>query len=325
AEAAESQIQRDNVDEWYRETMRTRLEPGGAIIVTATRWHEDDLTGRLLDAAEHGGEQWRVLHMPAIDDEGEALWPDRWPVAALESIKSAVGTRAFTAQYQGRPQPAEGGMFKRHWWRYWKPRNSHLPPVRVKLPGGGEDYIHAVEIPADWDQSAQSWDMTFKDTSDGSYVVGLVGKRHGSRMFITDYVRERLSFTATLHALGEMTYRNPDVEAKLIEEKANGPAVISAIENDLSGVIPVQVEGSKEARAHAATPHVEAGNVCLPHPLLPGMGWVEDFIAELSAFPSGKHDDQVDAYTQLDRYLLAGNGATIRDPSAAWASYWANQ
>jgi predicted phage terminase large subunit-like protein len=216
-------------------------------------------------------------------------------------------------------------MFKKHWWRYWKPRNTHLPPVRVKGPGGVDEYIEAVELPMDWDNSAQSWDMTFKDTSDGSYVVGMVGKRRGSQLFLIDLIRARMDFPATLHALATLTAKHPDVVAKLIEEKANGAAVISSVESTMSGVIAVQVDGSKEARAHSVTPFVEAHNVFLPHPDLPGYEWVGGFIAELAAFPTGKNDDQVDGFAQLGRYLLAGNGGWIREPSAAWESYWANQ
>src|SRR5690606_28434620 len=90
-----------------------------------TRWHEDDLTGRLLAEAERGGEQWHHVHLPAINDRGEPLWPERWPREELDKIRVAVGSRQWAAQYQGRPMPDEGGMFKRYWWREY----DQLPPL----------------------------------------------------------------------------------------------------------------------------------------------------------------------------------------------------
>lgn len=315
---ADSPTYRESTWEWYQGTLRTRLEPGGAIVVIGTRWHEDDLIGRLLNT----GDDWELLHLPAIGDDGKELWPETeikigektktvgYSLANLQRIRRDTGTRNFEALYQGRPQPAEGGMFKRHWWRYWKERNTHLAPVAIKRPDAPTEYIEPVEIPMVWDRSAQSWDMTFKDTKDGSFVVGLVGKVSGTSLYITDYYRQRSTFTETINALETMTHRNPDVDAKLIEEKANGAAVIDTLKHSIAGLIPVQTDGSKEARAHAATPYVEAGNVYLPHPSL--APWVEDFIAELASFPTGKYDDQVDTASQLIRYLLGQNAG---DPS----------
>jgi len=306
---ADSETVREGVWEWYQGTLRTRLQPGGAIILTATRWHEDDLTGRLLSEMEHGGEQWTHIHMPALDDEGSALWPEYWPVEALEKIRQSVGSRVWQAQYMGAPAPAEGGTFKRHWWRYWQPRGMALPPVPVRFPDGSVRPIAAVEQPAWWDKSAQSWDMTFKETKEGSYVVGLAGATHGPDLFIMPRMfRERTDFPGTVNAVVDLAQYYPDFLAKYIEEKANGAAVIDTLKRSVGGLIPVQVEGSKEARAHAVTPLVEAGNVYLPHPAL--APWVEDFIAELAAFPNGAHDDQVDAFTQLARPLIGTSQTT---------------
>lgn len=299
---ADSQTVRDGLWEWYQGTMRTRLEPGGSIIVTATRWHSDDLTGRLLEAAKHGGEQWEHIHMPAIDEDGRALWPERWPVEALERVKVSVGSRAWESQYQGRPTPSEGGTFKRHWWRYWQPRNANLPPVAVKMPDGSTQYVHAVEQPAWWERSAQSWDMSFKQTESGSFVVGLVGATHGPDLFVLDRFRARTDFPGSINAVQMMTAKHPDIVAKYVEEKANGAAVIDTLKHSIPGLIPVQTDGSKEARAHAATPFVEAGNVYLLHPIL--ASWVDEFIDEHAAFPNGANDDQVDAMSQLTRQLM---------------------
>lgn len=300
---ADSEISRDALWEWYQGTIRTRLQPGGSIILTATRWHEDDLTGRLLEAAKHGGEVWEHIHMPAVSDAGHPLWPEYWSLDALHKIRQAVGSRVWEAQYQGRPSPAEGGMFKRHWWRFWQPQGANLPAVPVKMPDGSTRQVWADEQPGWWDTSAQSWDMTFKETKSGSFVVGLVGATRGPNSYLLDCYRDRVEFTGMVQAVRNMTAKHPTVGAKLIEDKANGPAVIDTLRGSISGVIAVGVDGSKEARAASSTPRVESGNWYLPHPDI--APWVHDFIAELSAFPTGANDDQVDAFSQLDRYLAA--------------------
>lgn len=308
---ADSATVRDALWEWYQGTFYTRRQPGAAIILTATRWHADDLTGRLMVEAEHGGDQWHHLHMPAINEIGEALWPEYWPISELDKARTVSGSRVWESQYQGRPTPAEGGMFKRHWWRYWQPRNANLPPVAVKQPDGTTRYVHAMEQPAWWERSAQSWDMSFKQTESGSFVVGLVAATYGPDLFLLDRYRERIDFPGTINAVQTMTARYPDVAAKLIEEKANGSAVIDTLKHSIAGLIPVQTDGSKQARAHAATPFVEAGNVYLPHPVL--APWVEEFVAEHAAFPTAARDDQVDAMSQLVRYLMGKGTIGMHD------------
>lgn len=273
---ADSEVVRAALWEWYTGTIRTRLEPDAAIILTATRWHEDDLTGRLLAAAETGGERWDHLHLPAIDDDGAALWPERWPVSALERTRAAIGARAFDAQFQGQPSPAEGGTFKRHWWRYWTPAT--LPPI---------DSMTKV---------VQSWDMTFRETKAGSYVVGQVWGKHGANCYLLDQYRERVDFPGAIAAVRALTARWPAAHEKIVEDKANGPAVVATLKGEISGLIEVSPQGGKEARANAISYLVEAGNVYLPDPTV--MPWIDDFREEAAAFPNGKNDDQVDAMSQ---------------------------
>jgi predicted phage terminase large subunit-like protein len=138
-EEADSERRRDLVWDWYRSTLYTRLMPGGAIVLIQTRWHEDDLAGRLLD---HDGEQWEVLELPAIDADGKALWPEWYDVDALERIKATVGPREWSALYQQKPQPDEGTFFKREWFTPW----AKLPECRFYMTSdyavtdGGGDY-----------------------------------------------------------------------------------------------------------------------------------------------------------------------------------------
>jgi predicted phage terminase large subunit-like protein len=269
---ADSQTVRDALWEWYQGTIRTRLEPAASIVVTATRWHEDDLTGRLLAAQAAGGEAWEHLHLPAIADDGAPLWPERWSLQELEQTRAAVGSRTWEAQYQGRPSPPAGGTFKRDWWRYYR------------------------EIPADLAEQAQSWDMTFRETKAGSYVVGQVWGRRGADAFLLDQVRFRGDFPTTIQAFRALSAKWPKAVRKLVENKANGPAVVATLRGEIAGIVEVEPEGGKLARANAVAPAVEAGNVHLPDPSI--APWVGDFVEEAAAFPFGAADDQVDGMSQ---------------------------
>lgn len=274
---AESEAVREALWEWYQGTLRDRLEPGGSMIVTATRWHEDDLTGHLLAEMRNGGEIWNHLHMPALNQNGEALWPERWPVEDLRRIRKAVGSRIWEARFQGNPTPLEGGLIKRHWWNFYKgdPRE-----VSKKLKG-----------------HIQSWDMAFRETKSGSYIVGqLWAIANGAEYYLLDQVRFRGDFVVTKAEVQNFTRKWPMAKLKLVEDKANGPAIVSSLREEISGLIEVNPRGGKLARASAIAPIVESGNVYLPDPDV--YPWVHDFIEECAAFPHGSNDDQVDCMSQ---------------------------
>ncbi len=266
--------------EWYKSTFRTRLQRDGAIILIMTRWNENDLAGKLLAAQEEDGEKWEVVNLPAIAEEGDLLGrdpgqplcPDLFTKDALESIKKAVGSYWWASLYQQRPSPAEGGIFKRNWWQYYR------------------------QTPDRFDEVIQSWDMAFKDTKTADFVVGQVWGRKGADKYLLDQVRDRMDFPATIQAVRTLSAKWPQARVKLVEDKANGPAVIATLKKEISGLIPVEPQGSKESRAWAVSPEVEAGNVYLPDPSI--APWVHDFIEECAAFPNGANDDQVDAMSQ---------------------------
>jgi len=273
-EDADSKTYRDKVWEWYQSTLYTRIEKGGRILVILTRWHEDDLAGRLLAS---GSEEWDVVSFPAVAEEdeefrsvGEPLWSEKFSEDALMRIRTAVGTRVWNALYQQRPAPEEGALFKKSWWRFY-------------------DYL-----PSDIEGYIQSWDMTFSDSSGSDYVVGQVWGIRGAERYLVDQVRERMDFVRAINAVCTMTERYPEAKAKYIEDKANGPAVISALKKRIQGLIPVNPRGSKIARANAVSPIVEAGNVFLKR----GASFSDELMEEASLFPTGKHDDMVDAMTQ---------------------------
>lgn len=317
AEEAASETIREKIKDWWRSTYYTRQEPGAAIVIIQTRWNEDDLSGWLL--AEEGSEddepeRWHIVNLPAIaEDEppqfpatctveaderepGEALCPERYPLAKLERIKRRVGSYFWAALYQGRPSPTEGGILKRHWWRYWQPPGANLGPVRVRMSDGTWSETSPVTLPATWEDQVQSWDMAFKETATSDFVAGQVWGRFGADKFLLDYWKERADLPKSIGAVHAMTERWPDAHAKLIEDKANGPAVMQTLRGKVSGMIPVQPMGSKESRVYAVQPDIEAGNVYLPHPRL--KPWVDGFVTTCAGFPNVAHDDDVDAMTQ---------------------------
>ena len=141
--------------------------------------------------------------------------------------------------------------------------------------------------------------MTFKDGDDTDFVVGQVWGRKGAALYLLDQVRRRMGFTDTVAAFRALAAKWPGATRKLVEDKANGPAVIDALKHAVPGIIPVEPDGSKTARAHAVTTFFEAGNVLLPHP--EHCPWAREYVAELTQFPGAPHDDQVDATTQALR------------------------
>lgn len=292
---ADSATIRNNVWDWYTSTLYTRLSAGGGVLVINTRWHMDDLSGRLLEAEKRGeGDKWRVVNFPAIatEDEpfrakGEALSPIRFPLEVLEQYRQTIGSRDWEALYQQKPVPDGGAIFQRDWIRFWLPK----------------------DLPERFDQVVISWDMAFKDGDCNDFVVGQVWGRAGADRFLLDQVRGRMGFTQTVQAFKALAGKWPQARAKLVEDKANGPAVIDSLKHEIPGIIPVTPEGSKTARAHAVTTYFEAGNVHLPDPQ--ACDWAKEYVAELLQFPSGAHDDQVDATTQALRYLEAKKGLNI--------------
>ena len=138
--------------------------------------------------------------------------------------------------------------------------------------------------------------MAFKDLDSSDFVVGQVWGRKGGDRFLLDQVKERFDFPQTLNAVRVCNRKWPRSYAKLVEDKANGTAVIATLRHEVQGLIPVQPEGGKEARASAVSPQVESGNVYLPHPAI--VPWVDAFIHECASFPNAAHDDQVDAMSQ---------------------------
>jgi predicted phage terminase large subunit-like protein len=304
----ESDSVRKTTNDWFDVVMSTRANDPKTVgrVVVMQRCHQQDLSGHLL---EQGG--WEHLCFPAEFEDsgrvtsigwsdprtthGEFLWPERYGSPELESLKRNLGSYAAAGQLQQRPSPSGGGIIKRHWFRYWQPPGANLPPVTVRLPDGTVQSIIAHEI-GTVEEAIQSWDCAFKDLETSDYVVGQVWGRRGSAYLLLDQVRDRMDCPTTVKAVRHLSQRWRGTIVKLIEDKANGSTVIQMLGRELPGILPVNPEGGKVARAAAVSPLIEAGNVYLPHPQF--MPWVNDFIEECAAFPNGAHDDQVDAMTQ---------------------------
>lgn len=260
---------------WYVSTFLTRLSKNSGQIIMATRWAKDDLSGRVLAAYERA----RSLVFPAIDHNGNALVPELHPIEKLLENKKTLGDYFWSAMYQQSPKTIGGAVFKDVGVRYYLPK----------------------DLPEKFDKVVISWDMTFKDTDGSDFVVGQVWGKKDANSYLLEQVRDRLSFTATISAFESMAKRWPEARRKLVEDKANGPAVIDSLKSKVSGIIPVEPDGSKVARAHAMTAEWEAGNIHLPHPDI--APWVVEFVDEATTFPAAAHDDQVDGMTQAIRDL----------------------
>jgi predicted phage terminase large subunit-like protein len=300
---ADSEAWRKRVWDFWTAVANTRLAPGAPVVIILTRWHEDDIVGRLLKAED--ADRWRVLNIPAQADhdpsEGQTDPLGREPGEFLESsrkrtvqqwrqIRVAVGSRVWNALYQGRPAPPEGDLFNRGWWREY---TSAKWVVR-------EDGSHWI-IGAD--AVLMSWDMAFKDLDSSDYVVGQVWARYGLQAFLIDEVRGRMSFVETRKAVRRFAVKWPQAIVKLVEDKANGTAVMNSLNNVVAGLLPVSPTESKYARAAAVAPFAEAGQVFLPAPEL--APWIGAWIDEHASFPNGTHDDRVDTMSQaLNRLLL---------------------
>ena len=289
----ESDAQRETALTFFRQTLSTRLDDrkGGATVVVMQRLHERDLSA----VCEELGYTHVCLPVEAetptrivcprskrvIERKpGDLLWPAREGRPELDEQRRLLGPAGFAGQYQQRPAPAGGIIFQPEWWRFYD------------------------DLPPSLSESAQSWDMAFKDTPDSDYVVGLVAGRTGADIYLIDRVKGQWSFTESCHQVVAVTQRYPRTTTKLIEDAANGPAIIDALRHQVAGIVPVTPQGGKVARARAVQPRVAARNVYLPNPrphgrLIPERAWVDEFLHQCTVFPNGAHDDDVDAFTQL--------------------------
>lgn len=277
------------------------------------RVHEADVAGECIKSGDY-----EVLCLPMEYDparkcvtrifkdprkkEGQLLWPNRWSKSWCERKRRVMGSMAYSAQMQQSPAPSEGAIFKRFWAQYYTP---------------GEFYLNEPNT----DSITHSWDCAFKDAEDSSYVCGQVWAQKGANHYLLDRIKEHLDVVGTMRAIEMMREKWGGWET-LIEDKANGTAVIQMLRDKIGGIIslprPGEKMSSKESRAYSVTPIWESGNVYLPK----GAAWLDDFEHEVFTFPASAHNDQVDAMTQYLNYKhghdAAGFLEAITNSPAIW-------
>jgi hypothetical protein len=336
---AHSKASRDKIDNQVRSVVRMRLETEMSwMIVCHTRWHPDDLTGRLLGRMEDGtGEPWELVRLPAVAEEydpdsldpllrvpdllgrlpGQVLEPERFSVAAVAARTLSLGTYLAASLEQQRPSPTEGDVFKRAWWQL---------DVEDMFSGSADAWV-------------SSWDMKLKGKKTGDYVVGQVWARTGKDLWLLDMFRGRWDQPTVENAVALLMVRWPKVSKHYMENTGNGPEVMEALRTSypkyelsddiaselgmtedeaeavqrlrrrgMPGIIPVNPKGDKVARAIARTGTIEAGDVHLPG----RAAWLGQFLEEVSAFPNTTHDDIVDALTQAIGKLHRRGGRGMR-------------
>lgn len=277
AEEAYSITIRNKVWEWYRTVFYTRAAPEAAIIVVMTRWHFDDLAGRIL---EQDKDKWDVISLPALaeeDDplgreEGEALWPERYDKDTLMEIAEAIGGvsgRNWVSLYQQRPVKEGGNIFKSQWWQTYR----ELPAI---------------------DLIGQYWDTAFKQGAKTDYSVCVTLGRHEKGICVLRIFRAKLEFPELLRqTIAEYNLMKPNILK--VEDTASGTPLIQTLTRDTRlPILPIIPIGSKEIRANQITGIVEAGRVALPETA----EWLAIFLEEMTTFPAGVHDDIVDAFVE---------------------------
>lgn len=316
AEEAGSPTIKDKIwNEWLL-TFKPRLQKGGSVIVIMTRWQVDDLAGRLLQKSSF---PWEEIKLPAISYDipagqtdaigrtnGEALCPQLHSLDELLGNKHDMGTHKFQALYQQSPTVEGGNIFKRSWVRYYVPDRETM----IALGLTEKDVTIRPRL-NHMSETVQAWDATFKSGANDDYVAGQTWARYKTDMYLLpNWCHKRLSFTETLDAIRAMSKLYPQATVKLVEDKANGPAIIDTLKQEISGIIPVSPgNDSKEARASSVTPYWEAGQIYIPHPL-----WkpeVDDWIEEILNFPNATHDDNVDSMTYAVQRLQKKQTAVI--------------
>jgi predicted phage terminase large subunit-like protein len=304
AKDADSDAIRATANTWWDETMSTRGNDPKTVakVIIMQRLHDDDLTGHVLHKMRDGGEHYEHLCLPAEyeprvfvsgigwsdprAEDGTLLWPERFNAENIQALKKSLGSYGASGQLQQRPTPRGGGMIKRAWWKFYK------------------------VAPTAFDRIVDSWDMTFKDSKSSDFVSGQKWGKIGADAYLLARIHDRMDFPTAQQAVKNLAAIPPHAPAKLIEDKANGTAIIASLQRIIPGLIPVEPEGSKQARASAVSPFIEAGNCYLPDPSI--APWIEEFIAECASFPLGAHDDDVDAMSQaLSRLMLGRTNSAV--------------
>lgn len=290
---ANSRTYQESIFEWYKSVFRTRLHKDGRILITVTRWHEDDLVGKIIETSK---EDWDIVNIPAmcdsevvkgIDDprsKGEALWESHFPMETLLELQESLGLFDFNALYQGDPTSDDSAIFNPGYWQYYN--------------GDIADKLNTEESTINY--VIQSWDTALKDGEENDYSVCTTWGVANNGVYLLHRFKERLQYPDLKQAMIMLndSWRPKSV---LIEDKVSGISVRQELHRTTKmPLLPIEPKGDKIVRAKAVTGFLAAGKVFLPTHAT----WLQDYMDELRRFPSGKHDDQVDSTTQFLQYML---------------------
>lgn len=300
---AMSKTYRDAAWEWYKATFSTRIQNDGAIILVMTRWHEDDLAGRLIKAQEEGGDRWEMVKLPALAEgndplgraPGEALCPELFTKETLEATARRLGPFWWAALYQQRPQPAEGTIFKREWFRYFVEE----PEFYVLSRDSGEHRVRKVEC---WKLQTVDLAASLKDTAD-FFVIATWAVTPERDLLLLDVLRTRVEGPDQKRLLRDAYIRHRPA-AQGIEQVGYQLTLIQELVREGLPVRPLVADRDKVARALPIAARYEAGAVFHRR----GASWLADYEEELLQFPKGSHDDQVDTAGYAGIILANGGG-----------------
>lgn len=265
---AESEVMREKVWDAFTDDLYTRLEPGGAVVGVGTRWHQDDWIGRCIARQP---DKWYVLKLPAINEQGEALWPARYPIAVLRDIQETLAPYSWSAEYQQNPVPAEGGVFKRAWF---EPLLNQTPEIV---------------------RSVRAWDLAMSEKTSADYTVGVkIGEATDGHYYLLDVARKQLEWGDVTPFIAETILNDGADVVQGIEEKGFMSRAITELNQDprLRGyaIFGYPVDKDKLTRALPFAAKCAAG---LVHTV--NAHWSQAYVEEMCSFPNGMHDDCVDA------------------------------
>jgi hypothetical protein len=302
-------------------TIPSRLNDAksGAIVIIGHRLHEEDTSSWYL---KNEPEKWTHVSLTATAighervffplsgriverEDGSPLQPERFDKAALADIKRGLGSRKYDGQYLQSPRPIGGGIVKEKWFRYYV-----LSEYAAMFAAAGKP---RTILPDRFDEEMHSWDMAFKDYSDSSWVDGTHWAKLGANKYLRAEARGHWDFPSTCRELIAFSAKWPTAHRKLVEDKANGPAVIAQLRNIVPGLIPRNPRDSKVARLASASVDAEAGNVWLPDPEMPGYAWVRDWVDEICKCSNEKSGlwDRADTFSQSMIYWQENAGSSL--------------
>jgi predicted phage terminase large subunit-like protein len=280
-EEAESKTYREKSYEWFRSVALTRLEPKGSVILIMTRWHNDDLGGKILK--DDTTNEWIKIDIPAIAEDndvlgrqvGEALWPNRFDINQLNRIKLNSGSYVFSSLYQQKPIASDYQIFNLSWFRTYN------------------------YLPTNFEYKMQVWDTAFKNSQENDFSVCITLGVNKDGIYVIDLYRDKPLFPELRRKVKEQFIKHfPNIVG--IEDAGSGQSIIQDIKDNERQVPLIEIQAkNKVIRAHAVTSIIENGELYLPAEA----DWLTNFKNELQDFPKGSHDDQVDVLTMGLEYL----------------------